>query len=73
MVAASVPGGSVEVLADGLSGINSIAWKEDGRLFATEVFDGDALYEIDFFKQKTAYEIKMLSNSCWLNSCRALT
>ena len=34
-------------MASGLPGINSIAFKEDGRLFATQVFLGDALYEID--------------------------
>lgn len=37
----------IRVLASGLPGINSLAFKEDGRLFATQVFLGDALYEID--------------------------
>jgi sugar lactone lactonase YvrE len=41
------PDGTIDVLAQGLSGINSTAWTEDGRLFATQVFLGDALYEID--------------------------
>jgi sugar lactone lactonase YvrE len=41
------PGAPIQVLAADRTGINSIAWKQDGRLFATEVFDGDALYEID--------------------------
>lgn len=37
---------SIEV-AHGLSGPNSLAFGKDGRLFVTEVFLGDALYEID--------------------------
>ena len=37
---------SIEV-AHGLSGPNSLAFGRDGRLFVTEVFLGDALYEID--------------------------
>lgn len=47
IVHARRPGGRIDVLASGLPGINSIAWKQDGRLFATQVFLGDALYEID--------------------------
>jgi streptogramin lyase len=34
-------------LASGLPGINSLAYRKDGRLYATTVFLGDALYEID--------------------------
>ncbi len=34
-------------IANGLSGPNSIAFGKDGRLFVSEVFLGDALYEID--------------------------
>ncbi len=37
---------TIEV-ANGLSGPNSIAFGKDGRLFVSEVFLGDALYEID--------------------------
>lgn len=37
----------IQVLAKGLPGINSIAFNQEGRLFVTEVFLGDALYEID--------------------------
>src|SRR5215471_6822426 len=37
---------TIEV-ANGLSGPNSIAFSKDGRLFVSEVFLGDALYEID--------------------------
>jgi len=39
--------GPVKKLASGLPGINSIAYRKDGRLYATQVFLGDALYEID--------------------------
>ncbi|UPJ50873.1 SMP-30/gluconolactonase/LRE family protein [Bradyrhizobium sp. 200] len=38
--------GAVKKLA-GLPGINSLAFRKDGRLYATQVFLGDALYEID--------------------------
>jgi sugar lactone lactonase YvrE len=37
---------TIEV-AGGLSGPNSLAFSKDGRLFVSEVFLGDALYEID--------------------------
>src|SRR5476649_277257 len=37
---------TIEV-ANGLSGPNGIAFSKDGRLFVSEVFLGDALYEID--------------------------
>lgn len=46
-VHARSPGGAIRELASGLPGINSIAWNAQGRLFATQVFLGDALYEID--------------------------
>ncbi|MDP1628369.1 PQQ-binding-like beta-propeller repeat protein [Parvibaculum sp.] len=39
--------GTLLTLADGLPGMNSLAWTDDGRLFATQVFLGDALYELD--------------------------
>ena len=39
-------GKTIEV-AHGMSGPNSIAFGKDGRLFVSEVFLGDALYEID--------------------------
>jgi sugar lactone lactonase YvrE len=39
--------GPIRKLASGLPGINSLAYRADGRLFATQVFLGDALYEID--------------------------
>ncbi len=44
--------GKITVLADGLMGINSLAFNKEGRLFATQVFMGDALYEIDLTGQK---------------------
>jgi sugar lactone lactonase YvrE len=39
--------GPIRKLASGLPGINSLAYRKDGRLYATTVFLGDALYEID--------------------------
>lgn len=39
--------GLIKKLASGLPGINSLAYRRDGRLYATTVFLGDALYEID--------------------------
>ncbi|MCE8000319.1 MAG: PQQ-binding-like beta-propeller repeat protein [Rhodobiaceae bacterium] len=39
--------GETLTLAEGLSGLNSTAWSPDGRLFTTQVFLGDALYELD--------------------------
>lgn len=39
--------GPIGKLASGLPGINSLAFRKDGRLYATQVFLGDALYEID--------------------------
>ncbi|WP_368744530.1 hypothetical protein [Desertibaculum subflavum] len=44
-------------LASGLPGINSLAWRKDGRLYATQVFLGDALYEIDPKGEKPARKI----------------
>lgn len=41
------PGGEITKLASGLPGINSLAYRSDGRLYATQVFLSDALYEID--------------------------
>jgi sugar lactone lactonase YvrE len=39
--------GPVRVLASDLPGINALAFRGDGRLFASQVFGGDALHEID--------------------------
>lgn len=39
--------GPIKKLASGLPGINSLAYRKDGRLYATTVFLGDTLYEID--------------------------
>jgi sugar lactone lactonase YvrE len=39
--------GPPKKLASGLPGINSLAYRKDGRLYATTVFLGDTLYEID--------------------------
>ena len=40
-------GNKIIEVANGLSGPDSIAFGKDGRLFVSEVFLGDALYEID--------------------------
>jgi sugar lactone lactonase YvrE len=45
-------GDKVKALAEGLPGVNSIAFKQDGRLFVGEVFLGDSLYEIDIKGEK---------------------
>lgn len=39
--------GPIREVANGLPGINALAFNAEGRLFATQVFLGDALYEID--------------------------
>jgi outer membrane protein assembly factor BamB len=49
--------GKITVLADNLMGINSLAFNKEGRLFATQVFLGDALYEIDLTGQKKTRKI----------------
>ncbi|MGE0486659.1 MAG: PQQ-binding-like beta-propeller repeat protein [Gammaproteobacteria bacterium] len=41
------PDGSIDVLADNLPGANSVAFRDDGRLFVTQVLWGDALWELD--------------------------
>ena len=46
-VFARTPDGRLLTLAEGLPGMNSLAWTDGGRLFATQVFLGDALYELD--------------------------
>jgi sugar lactone lactonase YvrE len=40
-------GGEVRPVASGLPGINGIAFRRDGRLYASSLFTGDGLYEID--------------------------
>jgi sugar lactone lactonase YvrE len=49
--------GPMKKLASGLPGINSLAFRKDGRLYATQVFLGDALYEIDVDGVKPARKI----------------
>lgn len=41
------PDGERLTVAEGLPGTNSLAWTDDGRLFMTQVFAGDALWELD--------------------------
>ncbi len=49
--------GPIRKLASGLPGINSLAFRKDGRLYATQVFLGDALYEIDIAGTKPPRKI----------------
>ncbi|WP_024337303.1 SMP-30/gluconolactonase/LRE family protein [Bradyrhizobium japonicum] len=49
--------GPIKKLASGLPGINSLAFRKDGRLYATTVFLGDALYEIDVEGIKPPHQI----------------
>ncbi len=44
---ARAPDGTLRVLARGLPGMNSLALDGRGRLFGTQVFSGDALWEFD--------------------------
>ncbi|MFO0688958.1 MAG: PQQ-binding-like beta-propeller repeat protein [Myxococcota bacterium] len=46
-VSARTPDGVIRILARGLPGTNSLALDARGRLFVTQVFAGDALWEID--------------------------
>lgn len=41
------PDGEVTVLAEDLAGANALDMTEDGKLYVTQVFFGDALWEID--------------------------
>ena len=47
-------GGTIRSVAEGLPGLNSLDFAPDGRLYATQVFLGDALYEIDVAGKKKA-------------------
>ena len=44
--------GKIVTLAEGLPGANAIARSKDGRVFFTQVFMGDALWELDLSGQK---------------------
>ncbi|MAF84748.1 MAG: hypothetical protein CL797_11705 [Chromatiales bacterium] len=46
-VHALTPDGEFKVLASNLPAVNSIDYAPDGRLFVTQIFGGDALWEID--------------------------
>jgi len=41
-------GGAPRMVSSGLPGSNSIAFTKDGKLYMTQVFLGDALYEVDW-------------------------
>ncbi|GGC88932.1 Vgb family protein [Chelatococcus reniformis] len=49
--------GPILKVASGLPGLNSLAYRKDGRLYATQVFLGDALYEIDTKGEKPPRKI----------------
>jgi len=49
--------GQPVILAKRLMGLNSLAFNQDGRLFATQVFLGDALYEMDLTGQTKPRQI----------------
>lgn len=49
--------GPIRVLAEGLPGMNSLAFDPHGRLFATQVFMADALYEIDLEGEAPARKV----------------
>jgi sugar lactone lactonase YvrE len=53
-VRARRPNGEIVTLASGHPGFNSLAFAPDGRLYATTVFLGDELYEIDLAGEKPA-------------------
>lgn len=44
---ARTPKGRILTLAEDMPGVNAINYTKDGRLFATRIFGGDGLYEID--------------------------
>lgn len=46
-IMARTPDGDIKPLATGIPGVNSIWYTDDGRLFFTTIFAGDALYEAD--------------------------
>ena len=46
-VHAQKPDGELRVLAEGLPGANSLAFDRQGRLFMSQVFAADALWELD--------------------------
>lgn len=49
--------GKIITLAEGYPGANAVARSQDGRLFFTQVFLGDALYELDPSGQKKPRKI----------------
>jgi sugar lactone lactonase YvrE len=51
-------GGAPRMVASGLPGANSLAFTKDGKLYLTQVFLGDALYEVDWKGDKGARLIK---------------
>jgi DNA-binding beta-propeller fold protein YncE len=52
------PGSPPKMIASGLPGANSLAFSKDGKLYLTQVFLGDALYEVDWKHDTGARLIK---------------
>ena len=46
-IMARTPNGDIKPLVSDMPGVNSIWYTDDGRLFFTTIFAGDALYEAD--------------------------
>jgi sugar lactone lactonase YvrE len=51
-------GGLPRMVASGLPGANSIAFTKEGKLYLTQVFLGDALYEVDWRGDKGVRQIR---------------
>ena len=49
--------GRIITLAEGLPGVNAIARSQDGRVFFSQVFMGDALWELDLSEKKNNRKI----------------
>lgn len=58
--------GKIVTLAEGLPGINAIARSKDGRVFVTQCFLGDALWQLDLTGQKK--HRKIAEGLGWLNA-----
>lgn len=63
--------GAIATLAEGVPGANSIARSNDGRVFFTQVFMGDVLWELDLSGQKK--NRKIAENLGGLNAFRVHT
>jgi DNA-binding beta-propeller fold protein YncE len=60
------PDGKIMTLAEGLPGINAIARSNDGKVYVTQCFMGDAVWELDLTGQKK--NRKVVDSPGWLNA-----